>query len=71
VGDEVNYQNLALTVLSTKGRRITKVKVIRHSEGNHPADQDEDPPQQHAHNGAQPDSRSHSERTSASNLHTE
>jgi CBS domain containing-hemolysin-like protein len=71
VGDEVKYQNLALTVLSTKGRRITKVKVMRHAEGNRSSDEDEEASQQHAHNGAQPENHGHSERTSASNLHTE
>ncbi len=71
VGDEVKYQNLTLTVLSTKGRRITKVKVIR-SENNHPADEDEtSAAQPQPHNGAQPNHRSHAERPSASNLHTE
>ncbi|HLV99837.1 MAG TPA: hemolysin family protein [Ktedonobacterales bacterium] len=71
VGDEVKYQNLTLTVLSTKGRRITKVRVIRHAEDHHAPDEDEDAHQQHAQNGAQSNHRSHSERSSASNLHAE
>ncbi len=29
VGDEVRYHDLTFTVLSAKGRRITKVKVVR------------------------------------------
>ena len=31
VGDVVRYQNLTMTVLGTKGRRITKVRVVRHA----------------------------------------
>jgi putative hemolysin len=69
VGDEVRYQNLTLTVLSTKGRRITKVKVIRQPEHPHQADEDEAiAPQQHAHNGTHLNHRNHAERSSASNL---
>ena len=30
IGDVVHYQNLTMTVLGTKGRRITKVRVVRH-----------------------------------------
>ncbi len=70
VGDEVKYQNLTLTVLSTKGRRITKVKVIRHPENYHPSDEDEDIAQ-HSNNGAHPNHRTHSERASSAKLHDE
>jgi putative hemolysin len=38
VGDEVSYQDLTLTVLSTRGRRITKVKVVRHPHQQPPPD---------------------------------
>jgi CBS domain containing-hemolysin-like protein len=31
VGDVVRHQNLTMTVLGTKGRRITKVRVVRHA----------------------------------------
>ena len=31
VGDVVHFQNLTMTVLGTKGRRITKVRVVRRS----------------------------------------
>ena len=31
VGDVVHYSNLTMTVLGTKGRRITKVRVVRHA----------------------------------------
>jgi putative hemolysin len=41
VGDTVHYQDLTMTVLATKGRRITKVKVVRS------ADQDTASPSQH------------------------
>ncbi len=44
VGDEVTYQDLTLTVLSTKGRRITKVKVVRHPPQPQPEDE-------HQHDG--------------------
>jgi putative hemolysin len=73
VGDEVKYRNLTLTVLSTKGRRITKVKVIRHPE-NHKPDEGESAEQQHAPNGAHSNHhnhRSHAERESLGNLHRE
>jgi putative hemolysin len=38
VGDQVKYQDLVLTVLSTKGRRITKVKVECRLESERPKD---------------------------------
>ena len=31
VGDIVTHENLTITVLGTKGRRVTKVKVVRHA----------------------------------------
>jgi CBS domain containing-hemolysin-like protein len=72
VGDEVKYQNLTLTVLSTKGRRITKVKVICHPESKHSADEDEAATsQQHTSNGARPNNRSHPERASTGNQRSE
>ncbi|HEY7348553.1 MAG TPA: hemolysin family protein [Ktedonobacterales bacterium] len=65
VGDEVSYRNLAMTVLSTRGRRITKVKVIRHVEDHHQAGEDEAAaPPQHTNNGTPPNNRSHAERAS-------
>jgi CBS domain containing-hemolysin-like protein len=30
IGDVVTYEDLTITVLDTKGRRVTKVKVVRH-----------------------------------------
>jgi putative hemolysin len=70
VGDEVTYQNLALTVLSTKGRRITKVKVMLHPEHQHPTDEDDaTEPEQHAHNGAHANSRNHAEGASSTARH--
>jgi len=30
IGDVVDYEDLTITVLDTKGRRVTKVKVVRH-----------------------------------------
>lgn len=66
VGDEVKYQNLTLTVLSTKGRRITKVRVTRHPEHQRPADEDEaTAPEQPSHNGAHANSRNHAEGASS------
>jgi len=32
VGDTVTFENLTITVLATKGRRVAKVKVVRHVE---------------------------------------
>lgn len=32
VGDTMTYENLTMTVLSTKGRRVTKVRVVRASQ---------------------------------------
>ncbi len=66
VGDEVTYRNLTLTVLATRGRRITKVRVTRHPE--QPPDEDETKaPQQHTHNGAHSHTRNHAERASTGN----
>jgi NhaP-type Na+/H+ and K+/H+ antiporter len=31
VGDVVTYKDLTITVLGTKGRRVTKVKIVRES----------------------------------------
>lgn len=68
VGDEVRHQNLTLTVLSTKGRRITKVKVSRRQEAPHAADEEEAAaPQQQAHNGAHSNNSSYPERASTGN----
>ena len=41
VGDVVTHENLTITVLSTKGRRVTKVKVVRHQPSG-PEDEDND-----------------------------
>ncbi|HEU5369617.1 MAG TPA: hemolysin family protein [Ktedonobacterales bacterium] len=71
VGDEVKYRNLALTVLSTRGRRITKVKVIRHPENQHKPEEGEASEQQRSSNGAHSNHRNHSERESLGNLRHE
>lgn len=53
VGDEVSYQDLTLTVLSTKGRRITKVKVVRHPANGQPEEEGKrDSDIHHERNGA-------------------
>jgi magnesium and cobalt exporter, CNNM family len=74
VGDEVAYHDLLLTVLSTKGRRITKVKVIRQpehqrqSQSLHAADEAAAPAlQPPANNSAASNGLSHSERASTGN----
>lgn len=45
VGDVVTYENVTITVLGTKGRRVTKVKVVRRQEagpeGGEPEDEEE------------------------------
>ncbi len=43
IGDSVTYDDLTFTVLDTKGRRVTKVKVVRQPP---PAQQDEDAAEQ-------------------------
>jgi putative hemolysin len=40
VGDVVHYKNLTFTILSTKGRRVTKVKVVRHASNEGTGDDD-------------------------------
>ncbi len=40
VGDIVHYKNLTFTILSTKGRRVTKVKVVRHASNEGTGDDD-------------------------------
>ena len=48
VGDVVTYENVTITVLGTKGRRVTKVKVVRRpeagpdEEGGEPEDDEEE-----------------------------
>jgi putative hemolysin len=61
VGDEARYQDFTLTVLSTKGRRITKVKVERHPQ----------PPAEDAqeHNGGKNHHRQSSDLTSQREHH--
>jgi|SRR5579859_2144196 len=73
VGDEINYQGLTLTVLSTRGRRITKIKVVRHSDNTMLREADEEPTdQQQSSNGAHPhNNRPPPEPASASNSHSE
>jgi putative hemolysin len=72
IGDEVQYQNLTLTVLSTKGRRITRVRVVRHAETDQPAEESKAASDhQRNSNGAHPHtSHNHPEHTSAGNQHT-
>jgi len=42
VGDVVTYQDLTITVLSTKGRRVTRVRVVRSHESTQPREMRED-----------------------------
>jgi putative hemolysin len=65
VGDEVTYQDLTLTVLSTKGRRITKVKVVRHPHDPQPEDEHEhDGGKNHQRQSELAAQREHQERAS-------
>jgi len=43
-GDMAQYQNLTFTVLGTKGRRITKVRVVRSQPGEEARGDDNSPP---------------------------
>src|SRR5262249_29868855 len=43
-GDVAHYQNLTFTVLGTKGRRITKVRVLRSQSGDDTAEDADSPP---------------------------
>ncbi len=68
VGDVVTYDDLTLTVLSTRGRRITKVKVIRSKDTGQQAKENETTAEQQNNNNAQVQhSRNHSERASTGN----
>src|SRR5262249_36316745 len=44
-GDMAQYQNLSFTVLGTKGRRITKVRVVRSKPGEEVQGDDDSPPE--------------------------
>lgn len=47
VGDQVQYDGLDITVLSTKGRRITKVKIVQHETVNNEEIPEEATPSHH------------------------
>jgi CBS domain containing-hemolysin-like protein len=58
VGDVVRHQNLTMTVLGTKGRRITKVRVVRHApDESGPAEADTSQSGLAAPNGSTPTSQ--------------
>lgn len=64
VGDTITYQGLNLTVLSTKGRRITKVKVERIAPGDTSGEDDKaDADRSHSSNGARPPANHNAERS--------
>jgi CBS domain containing-hemolysin-like protein len=59
IGDVLSYEDLTITVLDTKGRRVTKVKVVRHPPNDSGESQpaaasavDQDHPAQPSANGA-------------------
>jgi putative hemolysin len=66
VGDTITYQGLNLTVLSTKGRRITKVRVERVAPGDTPGEDDEaDTDRFHSSNGSKSPAQHSTERNSS------
>ena len=71
VGDTLTYEDLTLTVLSTKGRRITKVNVVRQKDTPQSAKDRETTAEQQGGNGAQAQHiRNQTERASTSH-HTD
>ncbi len=42
IGDTIKYEDLTITVLDTKGRRVRKVKVVRHPPHQHQGDEAEE-----------------------------
>ncbi len=67
VGDVVTYENLTLTVLSTRGRRITKVKVVRTTDINQMAKDQAATTERQNTNAQTQYHRTHSERASTGN----